>query len=76
MGVLYTDLMRKLKNCGITKVSRKGMDPSALTSSVVKWKCGSFGISVHGDSSSLKGNLFDYMLQSNCVHEIPSLCCV
>ena len=27
--------------CGITIVSRKGIDPSALASSVVNWMCGS-----------------------------------
>ena len=41
VGFLYTDIMRELSDFGITEVSKKGMDPSALASSVVKWICGS-----------------------------------
>ena len=41
VGFLYTDVNREPSSCGITIVSRKGMDPSVLASSVVKWMCGS-----------------------------------
>ena len=41
MGFLYTNIMRELSVCGIPKVSRKGMKPSAFASSVVQWMCGS-----------------------------------
>ena len=41
MGFLYTDVSREPSGCCITIVSRKGMDPSVLASSVVKWMCGS-----------------------------------
>ena len=35
LGFLYTDVKRELSGCGITIVSRKGIDPSAFASSVV-----------------------------------------
>ena len=41
VGFLYTDVSREPSGCGITIVSRKGMDPSVLPSSVVKLICGS-----------------------------------
>ena len=40
-GLLYTHVNWELSGCGITVVSRKGIDPSALASSVVNWMCGS-----------------------------------
>ena len=40
MGFLYTNVNREPSGCGITIVSRKGMDPSVLVSSVVKWMYG------------------------------------
>ena len=41
VGFLYTNVRRELSGCGITIVTRKGIDPSALSSSVVNWMCGS-----------------------------------
>ena len=35
-GFLYTDVRKELSGCGITIVSRKGIDPSALAFSIVK----------------------------------------
>ena len=40
-GLLYTIVMRGFSGCVITKVSKKGMDPSVLASSIVNWMCGS-----------------------------------
>ena len=41
VGSLYTVVMRDLSGCCITKVSKNGMDPSALVSFVVNWMRGS-----------------------------------
>ena len=51
MGFLYTDVRRELSDCGITVVSRKGTDPSALASSVVNWMCGSILLMCSRNSS-------------------------
>ena len=37
VGFLYTVVMRDLSGCGITNVSKKGMDPSSLDISEVNW---------------------------------------
>ena len=39
VGFLYKVVMRELSGYGITKVSKAGMGPSALVSSVVNWMC-------------------------------------
>ena len=41
VAFLYTDVNREPSDWGITIVSKKGMDPSVLASSVVKWMDGS-----------------------------------
>ena len=38
---LYTVVIKEMSACGITRVSKKGMDLSALVSSVVNWMYGS-----------------------------------
>ena len=41
VGFLYTLVVKELSGSGITRVSKKGMDPSALVSSTVKLMFGS-----------------------------------
>ena len=41
VGFLYTVVIRDLLGCGITKVSKKGMDQSAPVSPEVNWLYGS-----------------------------------
>ena len=51
MGFLYTVVARLLSLCGVTKVSRKGIDPSALVVSAVNLMLGSIEFKCWKNSS-------------------------
>ena len=68
VSFLYTDVRRESSGCGITIVSRKEIDPSALASSVVNWMCGSMLLMCSRNSSFLTESMttqvsFTYLFQ-------------
>ena len=76
MGFLYTDVMRDLSGCGITMVSRKGIDPSGLASSVVNWMTGSMLLMCSRNSSFLAESMITQVSSTYLFHILGGYCAV